>query len=194
MSSNKTGIGVSDWVMLLTVLSIGVILFLVFIISGLMRGREDIARFTAPGETSFTLSHPGSYLIFHKIQRTVDSQDLLRPPGLHEMEITLQSQESGAIIPLEDAQGASRYVIQRTLAESHYRFRADSAGEYMLIAEYRDPERSGEFHFAVAQDFREQIQSGLLKGGGVMALTIVLVTVIAMRAHKAQTKERPQAT
>ena len=182
MDGNDTGLSIGEWVILLLILTIGLGYALWSAMLGMSQGQEQVTVFTVPGEVTFELDRPGSYLIYNKVQRSADSQDEIRPPGLNQLRLNVQHVASGERLQLEDARGESNYAIRRTLAESLYRFRAGEKGAYFALAEYDDPQFVGDFEFIVAQDFRQQLISGLSRAGVVMVLTFGAVGILAYRA------------
>jgi len=193
MSSNTTGLSVGEWVAFFAVLVVGVGLSLWLVLSGMMVGQDDATRFEVPGEAAFNLTRAGNYVVYHEMERTADRLDLLRPPGIETLRVHLQHVDTGERIPLEDALGDASYVLRQNFGESLYRFRAQQAGDYLLLAESEDPEAGGVYTLVVSQDYRARFLAGFAGGAAVFLLTALFVAAIAYRAYR-RTNAKGQET
>ena len=173
--------------LLVSVLVLGMGVFLWIVLGGVLGGRPDFFELEAPGEMEVMLSQVGSYTVFHEYFRTQDSQETVRPKGVDGLEVMLMPTGGGATVAVSPAEDAQPYAIRRRLRETLYRIEITTPGTYAFKAAYPETDPGPPVRLVISQTYERQVFGAFIKGIGVLLITAILVTIIAIKKPRQST-------
>ncbi|MBI2422059.1 MAG: hypothetical protein HYV27_04445 [Candidatus Hydrogenedentes bacterium] len=167
------------WVFITAVVLAGTLAIMGVLIRGAITSRKDNVATTAPGILDFALSEPGQYYIFHEFNRSMDSKEVVRPPGMEKMSFALQHLDSGAKVDVKPADGSEGYRIRRRMAESVRVFDVEKPGNYRLLSQYPEADLTTPYDIVIGQAYGARVVASILQAAAILAV-MTISCIVAM--------------
>lgn len=181
------------WALVWTLFALSGGFFTYLVFDGAMGNLEErYFRLDVPGSMELPHLGRGHYFVFHQFDKSRDSKEDLRPPGIERLTMSLVPLDGGEAVRLNPPGKPLRFVIRRTVSEAVYEFDITRAGGYRFNGDYPAGVSGGSFRIAIGEPYINQTLRNFMLGCAVLLVSGAIVSFILFRAGRradAQTGE-----
>jgi hypothetical protein len=171
------------------ILVIGVILFVIILISGIFASVDTINnRFIVPGTKSIELKETGKYNIYFEYRSVIDGK-IFETNNISGLMCSLRNTETDEFIKLNNSSVNSYYSAAGREGKSIFEFTINETGKYELKAWY-ETGSGEEAVLAIGKGFGMRLVGTVILSIGILfisfgaAITIFIVTLVKRKKAK----------
>lgn len=173
----QLGLGPAAWVAVAAVVTIGMVVFTGFLVSGFLIQHGEAGRLEAPGEAEIALEAGVPYVLFHEYRRADDSVGFIKPAGEDGLRVQIQRAGGGPLVEMRPHRGET-YAIRREYAESLQRFAVPEPGVYRVVALFATDDPPDPLTLTIRPSRSALARAALARGGATQAVSAALVLAI----------------
>ena len=158
----------------------GVVIFVVFLFTGISGMGDGLDQMLAPGEAEFSFAEPGDYTVFHEHESVFEGRYYSSPTVVSGLAVEVLSKAGGSAVEVRPASANASYALEGRESNAVFEFEIVAPGPYRVTAAYADGRGSLQVVLAIGHGFMSKLMTTIFGGLAIMFVGLGGAGVIAV--------------